>query len=616
MKKITLAPWLLISLLAPATAQSTWFVDVTSQPPGDGSAGMPYSSIQYAIDEGGTLSGDTLSIAPGIYAENLVLAGKALHLTGEQGPASTLVDAGHSAPALRVEGAASAGSSVRGLSLLNGDGSALGFGGGLQALETDLLLADCILRGAEFAGEAAGFYSRDSELRLERVEVLDNGSFFITPVFEAGGGFVDGGRLLAADCRFQNNHAFFGVGGLRTRNASVRLTRVSFEGNTAGFGNGGGASFEQSNVSLHDCDFRGCLALDAGSGGGIFAFGCDLNIADSRFDHCEGDDGGAAYLVDCVTVIEDSRFESNLATEYDPLQGLGRGGALALSESLPGTLWIERSVFFDNLAAGSAAASSGHGGAVFGPAFLRHVSAAGNIAADADGALAGAIDVDHCVLWGNLPNELSATGSVSWSDIRGGFSGSGNFSAVPLFWLGSVGDVHLNAGSPCIDAGNPLKNPDPDGSVADVGAHVFDAGYVPRPVSYCEAGTHLGGCAAELRSHGSPTLTGPDDFDLRAMDLPNRTYVLLLMAAAPAHQAFGGELCLDPASLSTLAPVLTGGNHGPPDCSGGLSYALDQSWMASQGISAGSVRYFQLRYRDGLGGFSHSSALRVQFAAP
>lgn len=612
----TLPCLLLASLLSPAAAQSTWYVDAASSGPGDGSPGMPYSSIQYAIDQGSTLSGDRLSIAPGIYVENLVLAGKSLHLMGEQGATDTVVDATHSAPALRVEGPASAGSSVRGLSLVNGNGAALGFGGGLQALETELRLTDCVLRGADFPGEAAGFYSRDSRLLLERVVVRDNGSFFITPVFQAGGGFVDGGRLLALDCRFENNHAFFDVGGLRTRDADVRLTRVTFEANTAGFGHGGGASFEYSDVSLHDCHFRGCLALDAGDGGGLFAIGSNLQIKDSRFDHCEGDDGGAAFLRDCVTVVEGCHFDSNLATEYDPLLGLGRGGALALSENFPGTLWIERSVFAGNLAAGSSAAASGHGGAVFGPAFLSHVSASGNIAADGGGALAGALSVDHCVLWGDLPDELLSTGTVAWSDVQGGAAGSGNFAADPLFWLSAHADLHLSLGSPCIDAGDPQADPDQDGSIVDVGALPFDASYVPRPAAYCEAGVHLGGCASELRAHGTPTVTGPDDFELRATDLPNRTYVLLLMAAAPADQVLAGDLCLDPASLTTLAPVLTGGTHGPADCSGGMSYALDQSWMASQGISAGSVRYFQLRYRDGSGGFSHSSALRVQFAAP
>lgn len=616
MKISTLRLWLLTSLLSPAAAQSTWYVDAASPGPGDGSSGMPFSSIQYAIDQGSTLSGDTLSIGPGNYMENLVLMGKSLHLLGEQGATGTVVDANNSAPALRVEGPASAGSSVRGLSLLNGNGSALGFGGGLQALETELQLTHCVLSGAEFVGEAAGFYSRDSLLYLEHVEVRDNGSFFITPVFQAGGGFVDGGQLLALDCRFENNHAAFDVGGLRTRDANVRLTRVTFEANTAGFGHGGGASFEHSDVSLHDCDFRGCLALDAGDGGGIFAFSSDLNIKDSRFDHCEGDDGGAAYLSDCVTVIERCHFGSNLASEYDPVLGLGRGGALALSENFPGTLWIERSVFANNLAAGSSAAASGHGGAVFGPAFLVHVSASGNIAADGGGALAGAVSVDHCALWGNLPDELLSPGNVSWSNVQGGYSGPGNFAADPLFWLSAHADLHLSLGSPCIDAGDPQADPDQDGSIADVGALPFEPSYVPRPASYCEAGVHLGGCAAELRAHGSPTVTGADDFELRAMDLPNRTYVLLLMAAAPADQVLAGDLCLDPASLTTLAPVLTGGTHAPADCSGGMSYALDQNWMASQGISAGSVRYFQLRYRDGSGGFSHSSALRVQFAAP
>ena len=441
MKIPTLHLWLLVSLLSPAAAQSTWYVDAASPGPGDGSAGMPYSSIQFAIDQTATLSGDTLSIAAGTYQETLLLTGKALHLRGEGGATATIVDALQLAPTLRVSGAATAGSSLDGLSLVNGNGSTLGYGGCLQALETELRLTNCVLRGAEFIGEAAGFYARDSQLTLERVEVRDNGSFFVTPVFDTGGGFVDGGRLLAEDCLFRNNHAFFDVGGLRTRNADVRLTRVYFEDNSAGFGNGGGALFEQSNVSINDCDFRGCSALDAGSGGGFYAFASDLNVTDSRFLFCQGDDGGAAYLADSVAVFEKCSFESNLAIEYDPVIGLGRGGAIAVSENLPGTVWIEDSVFSGNHAAGSAIAASGHGGAVFGALFLQHSSASGNLATDAGGAAAGGATLDHCALWGNLPDELHQPTDVRWSDVQGGWPGTGNFAADPLFWLASVGDL-------------------------------------------------------------------------------------------------------------------------------------------------------------------------------
>lgn len=56
-------------LASTANSQSTWYVDVLATAPGDGSAAAPYSSLQYAIEQPTTVSGDTLLVAPGDYDE-------------------------------------------------------------------------------------------------------------------------------------------------------------------------------------------------------------------------------------------------------------------------------------------------------------------------------------------------------------------------------------------------------------------------------------------------------------------------------------------------------------------------------------------------------------------
>jgi hypothetical protein len=37
-------------------------------------------------------------------------------------------------------------------------------------------------------------------------------------------------------------------------------------------------------------------------------------------------------------------------------------------------------------------------------------------------------------------------------------------------------DFHLTANSPCIDAGDPENQPDPDGTIADIGAFYYQQG--------------------------------------------------------------------------------------------------------------------------------------------
>jgi len=63
--------------------------------------------------------------------------------------------------------------------------------------------------------------------------------------------------------------------------------------------------------------------------------------------------------------------------------------------------------------------------------------------------------VTNCIFWdgsfGNIINTGGSSPDVTYCDVRGGYTGTGNIDANPLFVGG--GDYHLQAGSPCIDAG-------------------------------------------------------------------------------------------------------------------------------------------------------------------
>ena len=75
--------------------------------------------------------------------------------------------------------------------------------------------------------------------------------------------------------------------------------------------------------------------------------------------------------------------------------------------------------------------------------------------------------VANCVLWGNS-DEIFGSAAVSYCDVQGGFPGTGNIDADPLFVDPDNGDLHLLPGSPCIDAGDntaiPFKTTDLDGN--------------------------------------------------------------------------------------------------------------------------------------------------------
>ena len=88
----------------------------------------------------------------------------------------------------------------------------------------------------------------------------------------------------------------------------------------------------------------------------------------------------------------------------------------------------------------------------------------GNSANSAGGGMHNASSsptVSNCILRGDSPDEFSGSGTptVTYSDVQGGFLGTGNIDADPLFVDPDNGDLRLQPGSPCIDAGDNTAVP-------------------------------------------------------------------------------------------------------------------------------------------------------------
>ncbi|MCX5643879.1 MAG: right-handed parallel beta-helix repeat-containing protein [Phycisphaerae bacterium] len=96
--------------------------------------------------------------------------------------------------------------------------------------------------------------------------------------------------------------------------------------------------------------------------------------------------------------------------------------------------------------------------------------------------------VTNCILWGNTATTSGAQimeladGGITYSDIQGGYIGTGNINADPLFIDARTGDLRLQAGSPCIDRGSSVAvpqavttdlagNPRICGALMDMGAY-------------------------------------------------------------------------------------------------------------------------------------------------
>ena len=64
-------------------------------------------------------------------------------------------------------------------------------------------------------------------------------------------------------------------------------------------------------------------------------------------------------------------------------------------------------------------------------------------------------ELKNCILWNDDPDEIGTPTLVNatYSDIQGGFDGSGNINADPLFVDAENGDFSLEESSPCIGTG-------------------------------------------------------------------------------------------------------------------------------------------------------------------
>ncbi len=111
---------------------------------------------------------------------------------------------------------------------------------------------------------------------------------------------------------------------------------------------------------------------------------------------------------------------------------------------------------------------------------LQNVTMSGNSGLNGGGGLycdSGDVVLINSILWGDVQEEIAVSDGgtviVTWSDIEGGWAGTGNIDTDPLFVYPGIGDYHLQPGSPCIDAGDPASPLDPDGTITEMGAYYY-----------------------------------------------------------------------------------------------------------------------------------------------
>jgi len=153
-------------LLGAARAQTTWYVDVTASPPGDGSASAPFPTIQAGVSA--TAAGDHVSVAPGEYVENVLAPEHTLHVESQAGPLATILRAAGPRPAYHGVTTSSAMSTITGFTFTD---SEIGLrGAGLQANY-------CLIYGNDIGVESHDLSLWRCTIAGNHIGIQDNGYF-------------------------------------------------------------------------------------------------------------------------------------------------------------------------------------------------------------------------------------------------------------------------------------------------------------------------------------------------------------------------------------------------------------------------------------------------------
>lgn len=270
---------------------------------------------------------------------------------------------------------------------------------------------------------------------------MHDSSFFESSASEGGAVFMRDADVFLFTTGFDANRASEG-GAVFLMNpydstpAFLDLEGCSFTGNRASVSGGAirvayGASLEVSRT-----DFYGNAAEDLG---GAIHFGSksDLFVANARFGMNSADLGGAVmhdgdhYLVDgAEATYVNCTFVGNAA-----VRGSAQYGDLASTRAANCSYTL-------NLASGG-----------------------GTLAQTANGSCR----VTNAIVWGNQGGAFFGSGFVvAYSDVQGGFPGTGNINANPAFTdangadnvAGTADDdLRLLAASPCLDAASNAALP-------------------------------------------------------------------------------------------------------------------------------------------------------------
>lgn len=398
-----------------------WGASPTHAAPGtlyvDGASGVdsgncqssvaPCKTIGYAITQ--TASTNMIYVAQGTYTENLTINSQISLMGGYEASGwtrdltmyVTTVD-GNQAGTVADFQAGSDGALLDGFTITNGSVTAGGMGGGITIDEVSPT--------------------------IKNTKVLNSKT-----TNDGGGVYVSGGSPTFEDLLIDGNSSDGCCGGFHIGNsATVNISDSTISNNTAGYGGGLGVfssstvTIERSSISGNDTDF------DGGQGGGIHISdsGSTVNVIDTTLaDNLTRDHGGAISSDGGTVNLTNALITGNKSTS-------GNANVFAIGST---DFTVMNSTVSDNNPGGAQAVI----------------------------LWSGSLTMNNSIMYNNAlslqsdPPCLSCF-TINYSNIQGGWPGTGNIDADPKFVDAANDDYHLQVISPCRNTGTTTGAPSAD----------------------------------------------------------------------------------------------------------------------------------------------------------
>ena len=308
---------------------------------------------------------------------------------------------------------------------LTGDGQ----GGGVYMQGGVVSVAACSDIDSNDAISGGGLFLVDSTLTVDGTcsEVQVNAA-----TGNGGGVYAQSSTVNLIDgAELYGNDAGGSGGGAYLDDSSLYSDLAKILYNTSG-GHGGGVyaangSTLDMDIGPYTCASLGCSSLRRntagafGYGGGVYASDSLVDLRTTLVDNNSADLGGAIYAVNTAIVTESTLIARNNATG-------GYGDAIRANNSAGNSTIsaVGTTVAFNDSTGGATGDAIAMDGEVF-------------------------LSLDCSIVWGHATSISSPDEDVVYSDIEGGYTGTGNLDTDPLFVSVAGQDFHLQLLSPLID---------------------------------------------------------------------------------------------------------------------------------------------------------------------